>query len=59
MDLHTHVHDYNFSELFFILNCRHICNTSGSGKTRRIMEGLTKYGGFYLVVVLDVNRVGI
>lgn len=40
-------------------NCRCICNTSGSGKTRRILEGLTKYWGFYLVAVPDVNGVGI
>ncbi|KAF8352173.1 hypothetical protein F5887DRAFT_16705 [Amanita rubescens] len=36
-----------------------ICNTSGSGKTRRILEGLTKYWGFYLVAAPDVNGVGI
>ncbi|KAF8223312.1 hypothetical protein L208DRAFT_1426082 [Tricholoma matsutake] len=36
-----------------------ICNTSGSGKTRRIMEGLTKYWGFYLVAIPDANGVGI
>ncbi|KIL71414.1 hypothetical protein M378DRAFT_6158 [Amanita muscaria Koide BX008] len=36
-----------------------ICNTSGSGKTRRLLEGLTKYWGFYLVTVPDANRVGI
>ncbi|KAM6498794.1 hypothetical protein JOM56_006742 [Amanita muscaria] len=36
-----------------------ICNTSGSGKTRRMLEGLTKYWGFYLVTVPDANGVGI
>ncbi|KIM71364.1 hypothetical protein PILCRDRAFT_93899, partial [Piloderma croceum F 1598] len=36
-----------------------ICNTSGSGKTRRLMEGLTKYWGFYLVAIPDVNGVGV
>ncbi|KAF8326242.1 hypothetical protein F5887DRAFT_1144981 [Amanita rubescens] len=50
---------YNFSELSFTHNCRCICNTSGSGKTRRIMEALTKYWGFYLVATPDANGVGI
>ncbi|KAF8338586.1 hypothetical protein F5887DRAFT_1236729 [Amanita rubescens] len=36
-----------------------ICNTSGSGKTRRIMVALTKYWGFYLVATPDANGVGI
>ncbi|KAF8341836.1 hypothetical protein F5887DRAFT_1062436 [Amanita rubescens] len=36
-----------------------ICNTSGLGKTRRIMEALTKYWGFYLVATPDANGVGI
>ena len=39
--------------------CRFICNTSGSGKTRRMLEGLTKYWGFYFVAVPDVNGVGV
>src|ERR1700722_11755309 len=38
---------------------RFICNTSGSGKTRRIMEGLTEHWGFYLVAQPDVNDVGV
>ena len=46
-------------ELFSPQNCRCICNASGSGKTRRILEGLTKYWGFYLVAIPDVNGVGI
>ncbi|KAF8522941.1 hypothetical protein BU17DRAFT_86519 [Hysterangium stoloniferum] len=42
-------------------NSKHIfiCNTSGSGKTRRILEGLTKYWGFYFVSVQDSNGVGV
>ncbi|KIM47458.1 hypothetical protein M413DRAFT_200359 [Hebeloma cylindrosporum] len=36
-----------------------ICNTSRSGKTRRMLEVLTKYWGFYLVAVRDVNGVGV
>ncbi|KAK2464549.1 hypothetical protein APHAL10511_003407 [Amanita phalloides] len=36
-----------------------ICNTSGSGKTRHIMEALTQYWGFYLVATPDANGVGI
>ncbi|KAF8343670.1 hypothetical protein F5887DRAFT_1134740 [Amanita rubescens] len=36
-----------------------ICNASGSGKTRRVMEGLTKYWGFYIVAASDTNGVGI
>lgn len=39
--------------MFYSNNYRCICNTSGSGKTRRILEGLTKYWGFYLVASLD------
>jgi hypothetical protein len=31
----------------------------GSGKTRRMMEGLTKYWGFYFVAVPDANGVGV
>ena len=50
-------------ELYFIpfslLECRFLCNTSGSGKTRRMLEGLTKYWGFYFVAVPDINRVGL
>ena len=40
-------------------DCRCICNTSGLGKTWQMLEGLTKYWGFYLVAVWDVNGVGI
>jgi len=36
-----------------------ICNTSGSGKTRRMLEGLTKYWGFYLVAIPNTNGVGV
>jgi hypothetical protein len=36
-----------------------ICNTSGSGKTRRLLEGLTQYWGFYFVAALDHNFVGV
>ena len=39
------------------MGCRCICNTSGSGKTRRILEGLTRYWGFYLVAIPDTNGV--
>ena len=39
--------------------CSFICNTSGSGKTRRILEGLTKFWGFYFVAALDHNFVGV
>lgn len=40
-------------------NCRFICNKSESGKTLRILEGLTKYWGFYFVASPDANDVGI
>ncbi|KAF8224450.1 hypothetical protein L208DRAFT_1461528 [Tricholoma matsutake] len=46
-------------ELFGHGECLCICNTSGSGKTWHIMEGLTKYWGFYLVAIPDANGVGI
>ena len=36
-----------------------ICNTSGSGKTRRMLEGFTKYWGFYFVASPVVKGVGI
>ena len=36
-----------------------ICNTSGSGKTRRMLEGLTKYWGFYFVATPGSNGVGV
>lgn len=39
--------------------CRCIANTSGSGKTRRILESLTVYWGFYFVATPDGNGVGI
>ena len=38
---------------------RFICNTSGSGKTRRMLEVLTKYWGFYIVTTPDWNGVGV
>ena len=38
---------------------RFICNTSGSGKTRRMLEGLTKFWGFYFVAAPDANGVGV
>jgi hypothetical protein len=38
---------------------RFICNTSGSGKTRCILEGLMKYWGFYLAAIPDVAGVGV
>jgi hypothetical protein len=41
------------------VGCRCICNTSGSGKTRRILESLTSYWGYYLVAVPDANGVGV
>ena len=36
-----------------------ICNISGSGKTRRILESLTKFWGFYFVAVPGTNGVGV
>ena len=36
-----------------------VCNTSGSGKTRLILEGLIKYWGLYFVVARDENNVGV
>lgn len=36
-----------------------IVNTSGSGKTRHIMEALTVFWGFYVVTTRDANGVGI
>src|SRR5438309_518505 len=42
----------------FLSQCRFICNTSGSGKTRRMLEGLTKYWGLYMVATPDINGVG-
>src|ERR1700733_12936711 len=36
-----------------------ICNTSGSGKTRRMLEGLARYWGFYFVAIPDINGVGV
>ncbi|KAF8523132.1 hypothetical protein BU17DRAFT_86285 [Hysterangium stoloniferum] len=55
-----HCHDDNAIKKIFG-DDKHIfiCNTSGSGKTRRILEGLTKYWGFYFVAVQDTNGVGI
>jgi len=38
---------------------RFVCNTSGSGKTRRILEGLTKSLGLYFVAARDNNGVGV
>jgi hypothetical protein len=38
---------------------RFICNTSGSGKTRRLMEGLSQHWGFYFVAAPDTNSVGV
>ena len=38
---------------------RFVCNTSGSGKTRRILEGLTKSWGLYFVAARDNNFVGV
>ncbi len=45
--------------MFLTIGRRVICNTSGSGKTRRMLEGLTKYWGFYIVAALDDNGVGV
>jgi hypothetical protein len=42
-----------------MIGFRFICNTSGSGKTRRIMEALTKYWGFYFVAAPDSRNVGV
>ncbi len=42
-----------------LLDYRVICNSSGSGKTRRMLEGFTKHWGFYFVAAQDINRVGI
>jgi len=39
--------------------CRFVCNTSGSGKSRRILEVLTKHWGFYFVAAPDINGVGV
>ena len=36
-------------------SCRCIANTSGSGKTRRILESLTVYWGYYFVAVPNGN----
>ena len=38
---------------------RFVCNTSGSGKTRRLLEGLTKSWGLYFVAARDNNGVGV
>ena len=38
---------------------RFVCNTCGSGKTRRILEGLTKSWGLYFVAARDNNGVGV
>jgi hypothetical protein len=44
---------------FSLLDCRFIYNTPGSGKTRRILEGLTKYWGFYFVATPGINDIGV
>ncbi len=36
-----------------------VCNTSGSGKTRLILEGLIKHWGLYFVAARDENEVGV
>ena len=36
-----------------------MCNTSGFGKTRELLEGLTKYWGFYFVTAQDVRKVSV
>ena len=45
--------------MILINGLRFVCNTSGSGKTRRILEGLTKSWGLYLVTARDNNGVGV
>jgi hypothetical protein len=55
----------SFNHVYVLIVCsltlltmdnRYICNTSASGKTRRTMEGFTKYWGFYLVTLPDSNQ---
>lgn len=43
----------------FLIDFSFICNTSGSGKTRLILEGLIKYWGLYFVTARDENNVGV
>jgi hypothetical protein len=58
------------AQQYVVINCalnnsqlthtsRFICNTSGSGKTRLMLEGLAKRWGFYLVATLGANSVGV
>ena len=47
------------TSLLLTTGCRCICNTPGSGKTRRMLESLTRYWGFYFVAVPDVSAIGI
>jgi hypothetical protein len=57
---HMYVVKFNCAlNTFSTRTSRFICNTSGSGKTRRMLEGLTKYWGFYLVGAPDVSGVGV
>jgi hypothetical protein len=41
------------------MDCGWIYNTFRLGETQHMMEGFTKYWGYYLVAVLDANGVGI
>ncbi|KAF8512374.1 hypothetical protein BU17DRAFT_69263 [Hysterangium stoloniferum] len=58
-NLHSRDDDDVIEKIFGNKKHTFICNTSGSGKTRRILEGLTKYWGFFFVSVQDSNGVGV
>lgn len=45
--------------IILLMLFRFLCNTSGSGKTKVILEGLARHWGFYFVAALDQTRVGV
>ncbi|KAF8586578.1 hypothetical protein K439DRAFT_1408761, partial [Ramaria rubella] len=48
----------NVSNLFATRANKLLCNVSGAGKTRMLLQGLCKHWGFYFVCAVDSNKVG-
>ncbi|KAF8574633.1 hypothetical protein K439DRAFT_821438 [Ramaria rubella] len=48
----------NVSDLFTTRANKLLCNVSGAGKTRMVLQGLCKHWGFYFICAVDSNKVG-